>query len=168
MKRMLMMAVMFCLTAMAANAQDVFKILLEDSKNVANDKSKDIEMRKIATFKYDALSYMAMQVRDDVLRDSTNLEFFNQTMKMLNEQSMALQDFVTEFLKRYGGAKKEEDRELVMAVFRNASMGNPMYGDKDSDLVLAYYKNETNYITRFSLDTDWVKALAAARAWKWK
>ncbi|MBQ2497070.1 MAG: hypothetical protein II509_00250 [Prevotella sp.] len=168
MKRMLMMAVMFCLTAMAANAQDVFKILLEESKKVANDKSKDIETRKIATFKFDALSYMAMQVRDDVLRDSTNLEFFNQTMKMLNEQSMALQDFVTEFLKRYGSAKKKEDRELVMAVFRNASMGNPMYEDKDSDLVLAYYKNETNYITRFSLDTDWVKALAAARAWKWK
>ena len=168
MKKMLMTAAVLLLTATAANAQDVFKLLLEDSKKVASDKSKDLEMRKIATFKFDALSYMAMQVRDDVLRDSTNLDFFNKTMTMLNEQSMALQDFVTEFLKRYKAAKKAEDRELVMAVFRNASMANPMYGDKDSDLVLAYYKNETNYITRFSLDTDWVKALATAKAWKWK
>ncbi|MBR5918662.1 MAG: hypothetical protein IKZ83_02010 [Prevotella sp.] len=167
MKKILFVAALLCLTA-TAKAQDVFKLLLEDSKAVAEDKSKNLETRKIATFKYDALSYMAMQVRDDVLRDSTNIEFFNKTVTMLNEQSMALQDFITEFLKRYGVAKKKEDRELVMAVFRNASMANPMYGDKDSDLVLAYYKNETNYITRFSLDTDWVKALAAARAWKWK
>ncbi len=33
----------------------------------------------------------------------------------------------------------------------------------DHDLVLSYYDN-SNYLTRFSLDTDWVKALAEIRS----
>ena len=52
MKKILMVAALFCLTA-TAKAQDVFKLLLQDAKTVAEDKSKDIETRKIATFKYD-------------------------------------------------------------------------------------------------------------------
>ena len=93
MKKILMTAVVLLLTA-SANAQDVFKLLLQDAKTVAEDKSKDLETRKIATFKYDELSYMAMQVRDDVLRDSTDLDFFNRTVTMLNEQSFAMYEFI--------------------------------------------------------------------------
>jgi hypothetical protein len=37
-----------------------------------------------------------------------------------------------------------------------------MFNDTDKDLVLAYDNNE-NYITRFSLDTDWEKALQQVR-----
>jgi hypothetical protein len=36
----------------------------------------------------------------------------------------------------------------------------------DKELILSYYNNE-NYITRFSLDTNWVKALAVVKQWKW-
>jgi hypothetical protein len=85
MKKIIMMAVLLCMTTVTVKAQDVFYEILRTSKAVAEDKSKDIETRKIATFKYDELSYMAMKVRDDVLRDTTDLEFFNQTVKMLNE-----------------------------------------------------------------------------------
>lgn len=161
MKKILMTAVVLLLTA-SANAQDVFKLLLQDAKTVAEDKSKDLETRKIATFKYDELSYMAMQVRDDVLRDSTDLDFFNRTVTMLNEQSFAMYEFIEFYFERLAAAKKKEERDIVITVFRNASINHPLFNDMDKDLILAYYNNE-NYLTQFSLDTDWVKALAAVR-----
>lgn len=161
MKKILIMAVMACLTA-TATAQDVFRLLLEESKAVAEDRSKDMETRKIATFKYDVLSYMAMQVRDDVLRDSTDLAFFNKTVTMLNEQALALHEFVSFYLERVNATNRNEERQLVMMFFSSASINYPLFNDPDKDLVLSYYNNE-NYITRFSLDTDWVKALALVR-----
>ena len=162
MKKLLIIAVLFCMTATAAKAQDVFLELLKTSKEVADDKSKDLETRKIATFKYDELSYMAMKVRDDVLRDTTDLEFFNKTVTMLNEQSFAMHEFVTLYLNSLAKAKKKSERDIIITVFRDASINNPLFNDMDKELILAYYNNE-NYLTQFSLDTNWVKALEAVR-----
>ena len=131
-------------------------------KIIMMDKSKDIETRKIATFKYDELSYMAMKVRDDVLRDTTDLEFFNQTVKMLNEQSYAMHEFLTLYMKRLTSTKKKTERDIIITMFRDASINNPLFNDLDKELVLAYYNND-NYITQFSLDTDWIKALEAVK-----
>ena len=157
MKKIIMMAVLLCMTTVTVKAQDVFYEILRTSKAVAEDKSKDIETRKIATFKYDELSYMAMKVRDDVLRDTTDLEFFNQTVKMLNEQSYAMHEFLTLYMKRLTSTKKKTERDIIITVFRDASINNPLFNDLDKELVLAYYNND-NYITQFSLDTDWVAA----------
>jgi hypothetical protein len=162
MKKMIMMAVLLCMTTVTVKAQDVFYEILRTSKAVAEDKSKDIETRKIATFKYDELSYMAMKVRDDVLRDTTDLEFFNQTVKMLNEQSYAMHEFLTLYMKRLTSTKKKTERDIIITVFRDASINNPLFNDLDKELVLAYYNND-NYITQFSLDTDWIKALEAVK-----
>jgi hypothetical protein len=159
---MIMMAVLLCMTTVTVKAQDVFYEILRTSKAVAEDKSKDIETRKIATFKYDELSYMAMKVRDDVLRDTTDLEFFNQTVKMLNEQSYAMHEFLTLYMKRLTSTKKKTERDIIITVFRDASINNPLFNDLDKELVLAYYNND-NYITQFSLDTDWIKALEAVK-----
>jgi hypothetical protein len=158
MKKIIMMAVLLCMTTVTVKAQDVFYEILRTSKAVAEDKSKDIETRKIATFKYDELSYMAMKVRDDVLRDTTDLEFFNQTVKMLNEQSYAMHEFLTLYMKRLTSTKKKTERDIIITVFRDASINNPLFNDLDKELVLAYYNND-NFITQFSLDTDWIKAL---------
>ena len=49
-----------------------------------------------------------------------------------------------------------------MARFKNASISNSRFNDTDKELVLSYYDN-SNYMTQFSLDTDWVKALAEVR-----
>ena len=162
MKKIIMMAVLLCMTTVTVKAQDVFYEILRTSKAVAEDKSKDIETRKIATFKYDELSYMAMKVRDDVLRDTTDLEFFNQTVKMLNEQSYAMHEFLTLYMKRLTSTKKKTARDIIITVFRDASINNPLFNDLDKELVLAYYNND-NYITQFSLDTDWIKALEAVK-----
>ena len=162
MKRIILMAVISLATATTAMAQDVFRILLDDAKSVADDRTKDIETRKIATFKYDELSYMAMKVRDDVLRDTTNLEFFNKTVTMLNEQSLAMHEYIQLYMERLAKAKKKSDRDIVITIFKDASINNPLFNDMDKELILSYFNND-NFITQFSLDTDWVKALEAVR-----
>ena len=162
MKIIILMAVISLATATTAMAQDVFRILLDDAKSVADDRTKDIETRKIATFKYDELSYMAMKVRDDVLRDTTNLEFFNKTVTMLNEQSLAMHEYIQLYMERLAKAKKKSDRDIVITIFKDASINNPLFNDMDKELILSYFNND-NFITQFSLDTDWVKALEAVR-----
>ncbi len=162
MKKIILMAVISLATATTAMAQDVFRILLDDAKSVADDRTKDIETRKIATFKYDELSYMAMKVRDDVLRDTTNLEFFNKTVTMLNEQSLAMHEYIQLYMERLAKAKKKSDRDIVITIFKDASINNPLFNDMDKELILSYFNND-NFITQFSLDTDWVKALEAVR-----
>jgi len=162
MKKLLFIALLLCATTLNVNAQDVFKEILKTSREVAEDETKDLETRKIATFKYDELCYLAGKVRSDVLRDTTDLAFFNKTITMLNEQSYAMHEFVTLFVSLITHSKKDKDKQVILAKFREASINNPYFYDKDTELVHAYYNN-SNYLTQFSLDTDWVKALAEVK-----
>ena len=49
-----------------------------------------------------------------------------------------------------------------MSKFKNATIQYALFNDTDKELVYAYVDNE-KYITQFSLDTDWPKALEAVR-----
>jgi hypothetical protein len=48
----------------------------------------------------------------------------------------------------------------MIKMFMDASYSNPLFNDKDTELVLSYYNNADS-MTRFSLDTDWRRAAAA-------
>lgn len=166
MKKLICMMMLMLGMASSASAQDVWREILKISREAKDNKELDIEARKVATFKYDVLSYMAMKVRDDVLKDTTDLENFNITARMLNEQSYALYDFVNNFISRLSAAKSKSDKDIIITVFRNASLNHPFYNDMDKDLVLSYINHE-GYITQFSLDTDWVKALEEVKKRNW-
>ncbi|MBQ6063813.1 MAG: hypothetical protein IJK42_08930 [Prevotella sp.] len=157
MRKLMFVVAMMCMT-LTTNAQDVFNELLSSSLKVAEDESKDIETRKIATFKYDELNYMKQMVLPEVLKDTTDLVTMNRVIKQLNEQSYAMYQFVNLFFQRLASASKKDQKDIVISIFKAASINNPMFNDTDKDLVLAYYNND-NYITQFSLDTNWVKAL---------
>jgi hypothetical protein len=73
-----------------------------------------------------------------------------------------MHEFVTLYLNSLAKAKKKSERDIIITVFRDASINNPLFNDMDKELILAYYNNE-NYLTQFSLDTNWVKALEAVR-----
>ena len=148
MKKILIMALMSC-----TQAQEVYKRILKVSKQTAADKSKSLDVRKVATFKVDELNYMAMKSKE-LMPDST--------VRMLDRQAYAMHEFINLFFKRLSEAKKKAQKELVMARFKNASISNSRFNDTDKELVLSYYDN-SNYMTQFSLDTDWVKALAEVR-----
>jgi len=154
MKRILFILILLCGWGVSLSAQEVYQEIMRLSKKVAEDKSKDLETRKVATFKVDELKYMAMKTRE-LMPDST--------VRVLDVQAYAMYDFVNLFLRRLGQAKKKLAKEAVIARFRAASINNSRFNDMDRDLVLSYYDN-SNYLTRFSLDTDWVKALAEIRS----
>lgn len=154
MKRILFILILLCGWGVSLSAQEVYQEIMRLSKKVAEDKSKDLETRKVATFKVDELKYMAMKTRE-LMPDST--------VRVLDVQAYAMYDFINLFLRRLGEAKKKSAKEAVIARFRTASINNSRFNDMDRDLVLSYYDN-SNYLTRFSLDTDWVKALAEIRS----
>lgn len=165
MKKLLFFLAMTLLVAVPMKAQDVANEIKRISKAVVDDSQQDLQTRRIAYFKVNAIDYMKMKVRDEVLKDTNDLKVFNDNIKMINEQSYAMYEFVNLFVKRLSEADKPEAKELVLAKFRNASLNHPLFNDMDLELVQSYVNNE-EYLTRFSLDTNWLKALEEIRGKK--
>lgn len=136
-----------------ADAQKVYHEILKLSEKVANDKSKDLQTRKVATFKVDELKYMAMKMRE-LMPDST--------VTLLDNQAYAMYDFVNLYVKKLSEAKSKKDKALILDIFKSASIQNPWFNDMDLDLIEGYIRSE-GYITSFSLDTNWMKAVEQAR-----
>lgn len=147
----LILTLAFSMTAVICiNAQDVYKEIMRLSKEVANDTSKDLQTRRIATFKVDELEYMAQRTMEQMPDSSASI---------LNYQAYAMYEYVNLFLKNYTATDKKKEKLDVVDTFMNASIQNPRFNDKDKELVMSYI-NAEGYVTKFSLDTDWVKALA--------
>lgn len=153
MKKIIITLMLFCSFAMQSSAQEIY----EEVKNIMasyeaekNDTTKNIELRKIATFKYDAIYYLLLQTEGE-----TERELGNQVASMI--------DFVNLFLERVQeGRKDKKNKELVLAKFKAASLEHAKYNDTDKETVYAYV-DHPNFITQFSLDTDWIKALEAVK-----
>lgn len=164
MKKSIAIAALVCLISTAVKAQAVFKEIYDSSNKVLTDSREDVEVRKIALFKVDALTYINTQVMAEI----------NDTANCMSEKEMAhligrrdslayfLYDYVNLFTKEYARAKEGKARDRVMKIFRDASINNPLCNDADKQFVLAYYNRE-DFLTQFSLDTDWIKACGDAR-----
>ena len=152
-KTLLITMLCCCMASTQIGAQNVYKEILRLSKTVANDTTKNVETRKIATFKVDELNYMAMK-SNEVMPDST--------VRMLDYQAYAMYDFINLYIDRLSKAKRDAEKEVIRVQFKNASINNSRFNDMDKDLVLSYY-NRNDYLTQFSLDTDWVKAIEEIR-----
>ena len=153
MKKFLFMALLLCMTSLSANSQDVYKEILRLSNKNVKGPSKSTQGKKINLFKVDALNYMAMKTKE-VMPDST--------VTILDYQAFALYEFVNLYMSKIGKIDKKKEKEKILNIFKIASINNPRFFDMDKSLVLSYYNND-NYLTQFSLDTDWVKAIAEAR-----
>ncbi len=144
-----------CIFTLHASSQEIYKAVLQmktDVENLANDTTKNIEARKIACFKYDALYYL--------IDKAGHTEHFSEYQ--LGTQANAMVEFVNLFVKRLSAEKKKKDKDVVLAIFKNASVSNPLFHDSEKDITYGYVDNE-NYLTQFSLDTDWPNALAAVK-----
>ena len=151
-------------------AQDVLKYLMKTNTAVCNDSTKDINTRKIAVFKVDELTYLQTQAfpATSILNqeaDSVRLKTINSAVKLLNEQSLAMNTYVNLFLKRLGDCKKR-NRDKVSYIFKHATLDNSMWHDMDKDLVMSYY-DRSDYPIQFCLDCDWEKALEFIRTIDW-
>lgn len=147
-----MTLVLLCAFVVQASAQDIFsevKNLMDGYQKVKNDTTQNLDVRKIATFKWDAIYYMVYQSS-------------NETESDLGIQVSSMIDYVNLYLKRLKDAKTKQAKELVASKFKNATIENARFNDQDKDVVYAYVDNP-DFLTQFSLDTDWVKALDAVK-----
>ncbi len=149
MKSIFLTALLACSFASRAAAQDIYtevKKIMDEYQAIKDDKSKSLDVRKVATFKWDAIYYLTTKISQ------------NDTEASLGTQVDAMIDFVNLYIKQLDKTKGTSRRQAVRAKFKKASIENSLYNDTDKELVYAYVDNQ-DFLTQFSLDTDWVKAL---------
>lgn len=141
--------------SVAAQAQDIFnevRSLQQSYQTLAEDTTQNIDKRKIAVFKSDALYYLTEKAA----------QTDNFTEYKLGMQANAMIDFVNLFVKRISSTRKAADQELLKAKFTGYTTSHALFNDMEKEITYAYVDND-DFLTQFSLDTDWVEALNDAQ-----
>ena len=151
MKKLILLALLAIATT--AQGQEAYNELRQKAKTTISNPNSNAVVKQISQFKLDALNYMAMKMRE-VMPDSS--------ATFLDKQAIAMDNFVNFYIEKLIESTKQPNVEQVKMIkmFMDASYSNPLFEDKDTELVLSYY-NSADSMTRFSLDTDWRKAVAA-------
>ena len=144
------------MSVLSTSAQEIYdevRRIEKEAKTFANDMKNNLEARKIATFKYDAIYYLIDKASQEPLFSEYEL----------GVQTNAMIEFVNLFVSKLSTLKKNKDKDMLKAVFRTATINNSLFNDVDKEVIYSYVDNE-NFITQFSLDTDWPKALAEVQS----
>lgn len=156
MKKLFIILALVCMSVLSTSAQEIYdevRRIEKEAKAFANDTKNNLEARKIATFKYDAIYYLVDKASQEPLFSEYEL----------GVQTNAMIEFVNLFVSKLSTLKKNKDKEMLKAVFRTATINNSLFNDVDKEVIYSYVDNE-NFITQFSLDTDWPKALAEVQS----
>lgn len=156
MKKLFIILALVCMSVLSTSAQEIYdevRRIEKEAKAFANDTKNNLEARKIATFKYDAIYYLIDKASQEPLFSEYEL----------GVQTNAMIEFVNLFVSKLSTLKKNKDKEMLKAVFRTATINNSLFNDVDKEVIYSYVDNE-NFITQFSLDTDWPKALAEVQS----
>lgn len=156
MKKLFIILALVCMSVLSTSAQEIYdevRRIEKEAKAFANDTKNNLEARKIATFKYDAIYYLI----DKASQEPLFCEY------ELGVQTNAMIEFVNLFVSKLSTLKKNKDKDMLKAVFRTATINNSLFNDVDKEVIYSYVDNE-NFITQFSLDTDWPKALAEVQS----
>lgn len=153
MKKLILSIVALLCMNVGSNAQSVYNEIREKAKAEVENSDSNGLIRQINQFKLDALDYLMMKMREQ-MPDSTTA--------FLDRQAYAMNSFVNHFIKNIleSNDKPEKQQIEMIKQFMDASYSNPLFNDTDTELTLSYYSNAGSP-TRFSLDTDWRKALVA-------
>ena len=147
--------IVLLLLAISATAysQEAYSELRRKASATVSDPKTNTLVKQISQFKLDALNYMAIKMREQ-MPDST--------AEFLDKQAIAMDNFVNYYVEKLIESTKKPnvDQVNMIKMFMDASYSNPLFNDKDTELVLSYY-NRAECLTRFSLDTDWRRAAAA-------
>lgn len=156
MKKLFIILALVCMSVLSTSAQEIYdevRRIEKEAKAFANDTKNNLEARKIATFKYDAIYYLIDKASQEPLFSEYEL----------GVQTNAMIEFVNLFVSKLSTLKKNKDKDMLKAVFRTATVNNSLFNDVDKEVIYSYVDNE-NFITQFSLDTDWPKALAEVQS----
>lgn len=148
------LALLLVTSLQAVSAQSVYEELRNNAAKVVAAPESNSMSKQFAHFKLDALNYMAMKMKE-TMPDST--------ATFLDKQALAMNNFISYYLQSLvdNNAQPAAYQIKIIKVFMDASYSNPLFNDTDKELTLAYYA-DGNSITRFSLDTDWRRAVVAA------
>ena len=164
MKKILLMATFLIACTLNTQSQAVFKEIFNSSNKTLNDTHEDVGVRKIALFKVDVLTYINTKTLEAM--SDTTVELSNEQLAHLlaqrDSQAYYMYDYLNLFIQQYGRAQKEREKAAVIKMFRDVSITYPLYNDPNREFVLAYF-NRDDFLTQFSLDTDWIKANAEVR-----
>lgn len=142
----------------------VFQQIFDKAEKIANDPKEAMSARKLAIFRVDAINYLKAKTLAAVTDTTRTLS--TEEIASLNNQldSMAyfMYDYQNLFNKEYSRAKTDKQKQRIQKIFRDVSINTPLYNDADRQYVLSYY-NSDNFLTQFSLDTNWVKAVAEVK-----
>lgn len=166
-KKLLLLAFLGGMFCCQASAQDVLNEIVKSSLASVNDTTLSMDVRKTAVFKYDAMTYLRSKMLQpaEVMKENVNLDSVNAKVRILNEQALAMNQYVNLYLKRLAEVKKK-NKAMVKSLFKQATSEHKYFNDSDTDVTLAYY-NRTDYPIPFCLDCDWVKTLAFIRSLDW-
>ncbi|HAH76756.1 hypothetical protein [Leyella stercorea] len=156
MKKLFIILALVCMSVLSTSAQEIYdevRRIEKEAKAFANDTKNNLDARKIATFKYDAIYYLIDKASQEPLFSEYEL----------GVQTNAMIEFVNLFVSKLSTLKKNKDKDMLKAVFRTATINNSLFNDVDKEVIYSYVDNE-NFITQFSLDTDWPKALAEVQS----
>lgn len=152
--RKFIVTLMFVLSFLiSANAQNVYNEIKSNAAKVLKDPTANGMVKQISQFKIDALEYMIMKMREEMPDSSATF---------LDKQAYAMNNFVNYYIQKVldNQTKPKAQQVKVIKLFMDASYSNPLFNDPDTELTLSYFSNGDSF-TRFSLDTDWRKAVVA-------
>jgi hypothetical protein len=156
MKKFLLSLLLFISVSTTLSAQEIFTEIRRNAQAKVNDPTAELLVRKFSMFKLDALNYLAIKMKE---------EFPDSSATLLDKEALSLNVFITNYTRSLIESKNmpANHQKKIIRAYMDASYSNPLFNDKDTELVLSYF-NDSKSITRFSLDTDWRRAVLAAKA----
>lgn len=149
----ILFTLLLALTVSGVYAQDIFNEIKSNAQKTVADPTANQMVKQISQFKLDALDYLIIKMREQ-MPDSTAI--------FLDKQAYAMNNFITYYIQNIldNQTKPKAQQLQVMKLFMDASYSNPLFNDPDAELTLSYFSNG-ECLTRFSLDTDWRRAVVA-------
>lgn len=156
MRRFLLSVIFLLGISTTLSAQEIYTEIRRTAQLKANDQTADALVRKFSMFKLEALNYMAIKMKE---------QFPDSTADLLDKEALSLNVFITNYTRSLVESRNmpANHQKKVIRAYMDASYSNPLFNDSDQELVLSYF-NDSNSPTRFSLDTDWRRAVLAAKA----
>ena len=153
MKKLFLAIMMACTCTLQSNAQEIYTEIKAMAQEVIDNPQANPIIKQMNTFKLTALNYMGMKMRE-TMPDST--------AAFLDKEALALYNFMTIYTQTWAENSQQPAayQTKLIELFMDASYSNPLFNDTDKDYVLQYFV-KGDCLTRFSLDTDWLRALKA-------
>ncbi|MBQ8463492.1 MAG: hypothetical protein IJ544_05190 [Prevotella sp.] len=155
MKKIIITLMLLLTTMTAIQAQEIYTEVKKMAQEKVDNPNNAPIVRNINRFKVDALNYMAMKMREEMPDSSATF---------LDDMALALHNFINDYSQSLVISSQQPAafQTKVIKAYIDASYSNPLFHDPDQDTALVYFL-DGNSLTRFSLDTDWRRAVLAAK-----